>query len=117
MDDAVGQLGGNGPAISHLVSGEDGVGFGVKIFLPLRSPAPGAGDRKGRPDTVSLTLPPSLTFTALSRPSCILSRTNSCRPRYRLLRQRIFLWLSTPRIPAITTVFAGSSIVVNVIYP
>src|SRR5690606_39897151 len=57
MDDAVGQLGGNGPAISHLVSGEDGVGFGVKIFLPLRSPAPGAGDRKGRPDTVSLTLP------------------------------------------------------------
>src|SRR5690606_11100909 len=41
MDDAVGQLGSDSPTAGNLVSRKNGVGFGVKIFLPLWSPARG----------------------------------------------------------------------------
>src|SRR5690606_37748498 len=43
MDDATGELGNDRPAAGDLVSRKDGVGFGVKIFLPLWSPRPRAG--------------------------------------------------------------------------
>ena len=41
MDDATGELGSDGPAAGNLVSGENGVGFSVKIFISLWFPARG----------------------------------------------------------------------------